>query len=882
MKILPNNIFYLFLFVLQISFSQTKISGNISNKENLPISRANIQLLDKDSISINYSFSNDKGNYELFAPENGEYLLKITAFNFEKRFKKILVNNELKENFNLDYNNNYLDAVIIIAKEKVAKIRWDSISYNLKTIKDGTERNLGDLVKKLPGLEIDENGKVKFQGTTIEKILIDGNDFFGNKHQIATENISSDMIEGIDLLLKHQTDTNLKDFSTDTKTVLNVKLKEKYRGETVGNFGLYGGYIDKYLGHTNLFKFSKKGNISFISDFNNIGESPMSVQDYIELIGGINTILAKTETNSSGITDIDELIPKYIYTENKVKTKKNYFSALNYTYKFSKKIKVNGNLLFNKTDQTELLNTQKLFISSSNPTEINEFKSSRSNNYLTSSYLNLDYTPNQKTSINYNALYNPTNGTVNENLLNGNNNFQNWSKNTGESFGQQLKIIKRINENLLFRFNINHSISNLSNSSTISSDSDFLNLQFENNVFTVLKSSNFKSSNLGFNSSIVYKKNKDSYKLIISNNFQEEIIDSEIEKNVVNYLDFANKLSSKTNNFITNLKFANYFSKYMIQYGLVINSNKIKTSNNRFDIINFEPNISLNYELSVVNRISISYLKTHKKPSLYKTLQNNIVEDYQTIIKRNDLQLFQFSPTDNYTFSFNNFNSKKQQSFTLNLNYSISKNSNTTNSNYTNSFVETYNLISANEKNLYGFFLFDKKMDFCPIFLKSSLSFNQTEGNNYISDIQNTYSNSRTIGSIKLLSNFKESKFQAHFNYLVDNFYTKQSINNISSNTINQQFILNILGVLKHSKFDLNTTLLIQKSKTHNQNQFILSPTYTYFSKNNKWEFSALTQNILNLTENKYLTQSNTNYYIENNELQTLTGSVLIGMKYNL
>ncbi len=875
-------IIFQIIFFYQISFSQTKISGNISNKENLPISRANIQLLDKDSISINYSFSNDKGNYELFAPEKGEYLLKITAFNFEKRFKKILVNNELKENFNLENKNNNLDTVIIIAKEKVAKIRGDSISYNLKTIKDGTERNLGDLVKKLPGLEIDENGKVKFQGTTIEKILIDGNDFFGNKHQIATENISSDMIEGIDLLLKHQTDTNLKDFSTDTKTVLNVKLKEKYRGETVGNFGLYGGYIDKYLSHTNLFKFSKKGNISFISDFNNIGESPMSVQDYIELIGGINIILAKTETNSSGITDIDEFIPKYIYTENKVKTKKNYFSALNYTYKFSKKIKVNGNLLFNKTDQTELLNTQKLFISSSSPTEINEFKSSRSNNCLTSSYINLDYTPNQKTSINYNALYNPTNGSVNENLINGNNNFQNWSKNTGESFGQQLKIINRINENLLFRFNINHSISNFTNPSTISSNSDFLDLQFENNDFTVLKSSNLKSSNIGFNSSIVYKKNKDSYKLIISNNFQEEIIDSEIEKNVLNYLDFDNKLSSKTNNFITNFKFSNYFSKYMIQYGFGINSNKIKTNNNRFDIINIEPNISLNYELSIVNRIGISYHKTNKKPTLYKTLQNNIIEDYQTIITRNDLHLFQFSPTDNYTFSFNNFNSNKQQSFTLNLNYSISKNSTTTNSNYTNSFVETYNLISPNEKNLYGFFLFDKKMNFCPISLKSSLSYNQSNGNNFISGIQNTYSNSRTIGSIKLLSNFKESTFQVHFNYLLDNFYTKQSINNISSNTINQQFILNLLSVLKHSKFDLNTTLLIQKSKTRNQNQFILSPTYTYFSKNNKWEFSALTQNILNLTENKYLTQSNTNYYIENNELQTLTGSVLIGMKYNL
>ena len=173
-------------------------------------------------------------------------------------------------------------------------------------------------------------------------------------------------------------------------------------------------------------------------------------------------------------------------------------------------------------------------------------------------------------------------------------------------------------------------------------------------------------------------------------------------------------------------------------------------------------------------------------------------------------------------------------------------------------------------------------MNFCPISLKSSLSFNQSNGNNFISNIQNTYSNSRTIGSIKLLSNFKESTFQVHFNYLLDNFYTKQSINNISSNTINQQFILNLLGVLKHSKFDLNTTLLIQKSKTRNHSQFILSPTYTYFSKNNKWEFSVLTQNILLLKQNKYLTQSNTNYYIENNEIQTLTGCILIGMKYNL
>jgi hypothetical protein len=880
---LKNSVFLFYLLIFtQLINSQTKISGIIYNNEKVPISRANIQLLDIDSTNIDFKFSDNDGKYKIFAQEKRLYLLKISAFNYQTQIKKILIDKDLIENFILENKISTLETVIIKSQSKSAKFRGDSISYNIKSVIDSTERNLGDLLKKLPGLEIDDNGKVKFQGNKIEKILIDGNDFYGNKHQMATENITPDMIEGIDLLLKHQTNNNLKDFNNETKTVLNVKLKEKYRGEIIGNIAFYGGIENKYLGHSNLFKFSKKGNISWISDINNIGDSPMSVQDYIELIGGTNSLLSNTETNSSGLTDIDEFIPKYIYTENKVKKKENYFSALNYTYRFSKKIKISGNTLINKTNQLESLSTQRFFILQSSSSIIDELKQNNSRSNISSSNLNIEFNPNNKTNITYSLSYNPTEGKSNETIVNFKNNFYNNTINRSFNFGHLLKITQRISENLLFKFNINHTDSKIENNFNIKSNNSFLGLQFSNNDYYVLKSSSFYNSKLGVNSSMILKNEKDIYTIAFSYNFLNESLNTSINNNIIDYGNYLNNLSTKTADSKSGIKVENYISKIILKYGISLNTLNIKTKDEILNVLNFEPNFGVNYDISSVNKIGLSYSKTNKKPSLFQTLKNSMVDDYQTLFTQSEVQLSQYSPTDNYSLNFNNYKSKQQQFITLNLNYSSSKNVFTTNSIYSDFYSTMNYLTSPRETSINSILLFERKFNFIPITFKTSFTFSQTNGISNINNDENHFVNSHHLFVFKIHSDFKKSKIQFQINYLIDNFQTIQQINNLSVKTVNQEIKFNLLGYFKKTQFNLCSSVLKQKSETNNQLQIILSPNFSYFSKNNKWEFDIKTQNILHLNKNLYLSQLNTNYYVEYSQQNIITGNILLGLKYNL
>lgn len=870
---------FFFLLISQLFFSQFTISGKILNEINSPISRANIQLLTSDSTVVTYTRSNSNGEYNLKSTEKN-VILKVTALSYKPKFKNIVLSQDLEINLSLTTDEKEIKEVIIFAQPAVAKLRNDSISFNLKAVRDSTERNLGDLIKKLPGLDIGSDGKVKFQGKNIDKILIDGNDFFGSQHKMATENITADMVEGLDLLLRHQEDKNKKDFNVDDKTVLNVRLKDKYRGEVLGNIALYGGIEDKFNTKTNLFKFSKKGNISLISNANNIGEAPMSVQDYLELIGVINKITSSSESTSN-VVNVDEFIPKYIFTEEKVKEKTNYFSALNYTYKFSNKLKINGNTIFNQTNQLEQFSSTKTFITTNGSQILNEEKTNSSRNFVLSSYLNFDYKPTKNLSLNYNIIYNPTSEKGVENILS-TTNFKNNSKNINQNLGQELNVTQRISENILFTSILSNSYSNRDKNLLLTADQAFLGLVFKNNNFDLEKNVKLTNLNFGINNNIIYKHNKDSYKLMFNYDYSDQIIKSQISTTVQNYADFLNNLTSRLNILTSGFTGRNFFSKFFIQYGFNIKSNNIKSISDEKNLTTFEPNLAINYEINAINKVSLSYAKSNKRPGLFQTISNSYIENYQNIITPSSLQLFQFSPTDSYDFTLNNFNSKKERFITFTINYTQSKKIFSTNTSYINNYVTSTNVTAPFENNVSFLVLYDKKFTKIPFSLKTNFSYSIGKSENFIQNIENKYNTTNYSTSIKIISNFKKSKFQIHFNYLLSNYLVKQSLNNLKNNIVNQEYTYNFLGVFKRLKFDFENTLLLQNSNVKNRNQFLISPKIYYYSKDNKWEFGLETQNILHLHENIFLTQSTSNYYFENDSTYTIPGNILIGVKYNL
>lgn len=870
---LGNNILF-FLILSQFYYSQYKVSGNVYDNERNALHQVSVQLLAKDSTVIAYGFTNANGAYELQGTLIGT-ILKFSSLNFETKYINIYATTDFIQNVNLFRKEKLIESIVIFAPPKTLKYHNDSISFNLKAIRDSTERNLGDLINKVPGLEINDDGKVNFQGNEIDAILIDGNEFFGNKHQIATQNITADMVDGLDLLLRHQTDKNKKDFNI-YKTVLNVKLKDEYRGEIVGNLSIYGGLKNKFLAKTNFFKFTKNGNISWISNANNIGESPMSVEDYLELTGVIKKINNSSDLSSSNLVNVDEFIPKFIYAVEKVKEKSNYFSALNYTYKFSKKLKFNGNTIINQTSQFEQFSSSKIFISENAPEFLHEQKNILSKNFILSSYLNVDYLPTNKLSLNYNILYNPSTGNSSEDILS-RINFANDYKYINNNYGHELKITNRFNDNFLLTSTLLHRKSAFNKNLILDANDAFLGLDFSSDDYKLIENTKYDNINYGIYNNLTYKHNKNTYKLILD----YEYLKQDLLSYVSDLPEFHNKLKAVTQTAKYGFIARNYFSLFQIQYGF-----NLSFSDFRYNIEtktrNFDPTLAVTYEINPINKVSFSYSRSNRTPSLFQVIENNYIEDYQTILRASPIRLSEFSPSDNYQINYLNFNTKKAKSFNVYLNYRFSKNIFSNNTTFSDSYILKKYVLASREDYAKLLIIYAKKFNTVPFLLKSNLSYSITQGQNYVEDLQNNYKNINVGGELKLISNFKDSKFQVHFIYSINSFNSDQQLNYIRNRLLNQRFNLHFLSMFKAFRFESENIFLSQKSNTNIRNQFIFSPSLYYLSRNKKWEIGLTSQNIFNLYENLYLTQSNLNYYIENSMLHTMPGNLILGIKYNL
>ncbi|CAM3484038.1 carboxypeptidase-like regulatory domain-containing protein [Empedobacter stercoris] len=323
--------FKFFFFISSLLFAQNlSINGYVKDNNSEPLHNAVVQLFLDDTFK-GFKKTNSQGFFNFINLEKGVYTLKVNVLNYSQYQENIELNEGKSIEIFLSEELVKLEEVIINNKS-FGKVKEDTIQYNLAAIRTGNERTLGDLIEKLPGLQIDENGVVYYQGKKMDNILIDGAEFFGNKHQLATKNITDEMIEGIDLISNYQPNDILKSFSSGGKKVLNIKLKENYQNTISGNASFALGNDFNTNNRINLFNFNKKGNIAFINHYNTIGEVAMTMEDYFELNQTI-------KRNGNGVSKIDEKdIPSFLREQRNFYDRKNFFSSLNYNQKINDKL----------------------------------------------------------------------------------------------------------------------------------------------------------------------------------------------------------------------------------------------------------------------------------------------------------------------------------------------------------------------------------------------------------------------------------------------------------------------------------------------------------------------------------------------------------------
>jgi len=366
------------------------IKGYVKDSLQNPLPYANI-IAKPIAVSENLKFAitDDNGYYRLELTRESSYTISASYMGYRTTNFKFVATENSQKNIVLSEAPNQLKEVVI---EMPVTVKEDTITYNTNKFVTGEERKLKQVLKKLPGVEVDKNGNVTVQGKKITTMLVEGKKFFGGGSKLAVENIPANAVDKIQVLDNYNEVAFLKNVSDTDEMAMNILLKEDKKQFAFGDIEAGKGNQDFYRMHSNLFYYSPKTNVNFIGNLNNTGEKTFTFKDYLNFQGGISAIL-KGDGSIYKVSGSD--FSQFMETQDVVASS-NKFGALNISKKVNTKLDISGDAIFSHTNTTTFTTTNKEYI-----TDLFSFFEGKEDRNSTRSILgigkfNIEYAPNNK------------------------------------------------------------------------------------------------------------------------------------------------------------------------------------------------------------------------------------------------------------------------------------------------------------------------------------------------------------------------------------------------------------------------------------------------------------------------------------------------------
>ncbi|MEL7146547.1 MAG: outer membrane beta-barrel protein, partial [Bacteroidota bacterium] len=273
------------------------LNGRLVEKNQSPLPRATVMLLNAtDSTMEKFTISNNEGEFSFSKLKPGDFILQITYVGFQGLNKRIILSKGQVLSLGaitMEPENELLENVVIAADRIPIQFKKDTIEYNAGAFATKPGATVEDLLKKLPGIEVEQDGTIKAQGKTVNKVLVDGKEFFGDDPKIATKNLPADAMEKVQVFdkLSEMAEFTGVDDGQRNKTI-NLTLKDDKKNGVFGNVEAGYGQDERFRSKLNLNQFTKKQQLSLITSANNINEQNFSLNDYINLSGGISNLIS--------------------------------------------------------------------------------------------------------------------------------------------------------------------------------------------------------------------------------------------------------------------------------------------------------------------------------------------------------------------------------------------------------------------------------------------------------------------------------------------------------------------------------------------------------------------------------------------------------------
>ncbi len=387
-----------------LSAQQATLQGIIRDTLQNPVSFANLIATPTDG-QITFAISGEDGKYQLKLNQGISYRLEITHLGHSKTTDTIRLFEDTVKNYTLSTSAETLGEVLI-KTEMAVIVQEDTITYRVDNFRTGKERKLRELLKNLPGMEVDRAGNVRVNGKKVTKLLVEGETFFTGDTKLGVNNIPADAVEEVVAIDDYNEVPFLKNLADSDELALNIKLKEGKKKFVFGEIEAGGGIEERYLFHPTLFYYSPKTAVNLIGDFNNIGKKSFTLKDYIDFEGGFSSFLddpgAYFDLYNS---DFARFLSQEDFTFNK-----NEFGAFSLSQEVSSSVRMTGYSI-NSIGKTETKTTQQIdYLTGEN---LSESRISTTDNdlFFSLNKLELDYEPNYQTDLAYDALVKISNGS---------------------------------------------------------------------------------------------------------------------------------------------------------------------------------------------------------------------------------------------------------------------------------------------------------------------------------------------------------------------------------------------------------------------------------------------------------------------------------------
>ena len=637
----------IFILVTLYSNAQTiQIRGKvIDSLEKKPLESVNVVVQNDSKNSIlAYTFTDKNGLFRLDLKKSKNlnitfsslgFLSKTFPFAINQEQKKVVINVFLKEEL-MQLNE------IIIQAERPIIIKKDTINFKTKYFVSGTENTVEDLLQKIPGLQIDDDGTIKVGNQEIEKLMVDGDDLFEKGYKILSKNMPAYPIEEVEILKNYSNNRLLKDVEESNKVALNLKLDEKSKRIWFGNFETSIGNDNFYQLKGNLMNFGKKNKYYFLTNLNNIG---------YDVIGDIENLIRPFRINEPASIGDNQKVNSMLnlsadnlnFRESRTNFNNTELVSLNAIFNPTEKLKIKT-LGFLNWDEMDFFrnSTDNVDVNSTNFTNTEDYQL-QNNKHIAFGKLDLIYNISKTKMLEATTKFNNGDFKDNSNLIfNGNSTLENL-QHQNTLFDQKISYTNKFKEKKVFlltgRFINEKSPQNYS-----------INQFFYQNLFpSFSNANNVKQQNTnqmqfaGINAHLLDRKiNGHLLELQLGNEFRKDELSttfSLLEDGLV--IEKPNDYQNQTNYQANDLYFKSKYRLKINDFGIVgklnvhqlfnhLENNGISSNQNPFFI---NPSLGLNWKINDKNKITSSYSYNTKNARVIDVFNDFVLTGFRSFSK---------------------------------------------------------------------------------------------------------------------------------------------------------------------------------------------------------------------------------------------------------